>query len=312
MIKKGATLVSVLALLFTMLTFAAFSASAATVVSVKHDFAGYTDGDTGALSLVKIFKGLESADHARIKYAFGKGYLCPDGGGVTCSLVYKLETGGKKLSSLDMTVKAHFVSRAGYNPDWTQTPQATVEVSTDGAAYTKVATWEGERVEKADYPADTDYSKLTPKTYTANLLSAAGSASTVYVRLSWNVYDFPLYSSVHSVEIVGNDGSGGDTPAPTEPPVTQAPTTEATEPEVTETQAASQPETTAPAESEPVSQDSAATTSKPVQSDASAGEDDGKGGFPVAAVVAIVVVCILAAGGGIVYLLYKKGVFAKK
>ena len=113
MIKKGATLVSVLALLFTMLTFSAFSASAATVVSVKHDFAGYTDGDTGALSLVKIFKGLESADHARIKYAFGKGYLCPDGGGVTCSLVYKLETGGKKLSSLDMTVKAHFVSRAG-------------------------------------------------------------------------------------------------------------------------------------------------------------------------------------------------------
>ena len=97
MIKKGATLVSVLALLFTMLTFAAFSASAATVVSVKHDFAGYTDGDTGALSLVKIFKGLESADHARIKYAFGKGYLCPDGGGVTCSLVYKLETGGKSL-----------------------------------------------------------------------------------------------------------------------------------------------------------------------------------------------------------------------
>ena len=303
MLKRKWSLVVMVLMLFSLLAAAALPTAAARSISIKSDFAGYTDGDVGPLSLAKIFK-LESADHARIKYSFGKGYLCPDGGGATASIVYKIELQeGETLSALDMTVKAHFASRAEYNPEWTQSPKGVVSVSSDGTAYTDVATFEGEMLDKS--LGQNDFSTLTPKTYTADLKDAAGSASTIYVKLSWAVYDYPMYSSVHSVEFSGSTAGGTGEPEPPEseptPPQSEP---EPTDPDVSQPDA-SQLESSAPDTSK-------VTTTRPTTTVPADDADNGDGGgVPVAVIVVIVVVLLLAAAGGIVFLLYKKGIFKK-
>ena len=150
MFKKCASLVCMLALVLSALL-VPLSVSAAQTISIEDDFISYKDGDIGKLSMAKEF-AMESGEHVRIKYAFGKGYCCPDGGGVTASIVYKVDANGGTFDSLNLTVKAHFASRDGYNADWTSTPKACVLVSTNGTSYDEVAVWDGERVSKTDYP----------------------------------------------------------------------------------------------------------------------------------------------------------------
>ena len=169
------------------------SVSAAQAISIEDDFISFTDGDTGILTMSKLFK-IESGENVRIKYAFGKGYCCPDGGGKTAALVYKVDANGGNIDSLAITVKGHFNSREGYSEDWKNAPKAYVEVSTDNVKFSKAATWKGEFVDSS--LEQNDYKDLPVKTYNADLKSAIGNASVVYVRLSWEVYDYPLYSSV--------------------------------------------------------------------------------------------------------------------
>lgn len=304
MLKRKWSVVLAMLMLFSLMAVTALPAAAARSISIKSDFAGYTDGDVGPLSLAKIFK-LESADHARIKYSFGKGYLCPDGGGVTTSIVYKIELQeGETLSALDMTVKAHFASRAEYSDDWTEAPKGVVSVSSDGTAYTDVTTFEGELLDKS--LGQNDFSTLTPKTYTADLKDAAGSASTIYVKLSWVVYDYPMYSSIHSVEFSGSTTGGTDEPEPPESEPTAPPQSE---PETSDPDA-SQPDSSQP-ESSAQDTSKVTTTGSTTTVPADDADNGDGGGFPVAAIVVIVVVLLLAAAGGIVFLLYKKGVFKK-
>ncbi len=318
MFKKCASLASVLALLLSVLLLVPTSVSAAQALTIEDDFISYTDGDIGKLSMAKYF-AMESGDHVRIKYAFGKGYCCPDGGGVTSSIVYKVDANGGTFDSLNITVKAHFASREGYNADWTSTPHAIVSVSTDGTKYEEAAIWDGERVSKTDYPNDTDYKNLPVKTYNADLKAAAGSNSVLYVKLSWNVFDFPLYSSVHNVKIEGTVSGGAGisqaTTTTTTAATTTTTTTTAAAPTEATTTAPSAGDTTTASSADagtttaPTSGDVAGTTTAPSEdNDANTGNDDGGdgNGAPIGLIVGIVVVLILVAGGAIVFLMYKK------
>ena len=222
-------LVCLLALLLLVMALP-LSVSAAEPFVIEDDFISAGE-DCGALSMAKLYK-LDSGENVRIKYAFGKGYCCPDGGGKTASLVYKVDADGGKFEALTITVKGHIASREGYNEGWTEAPSATVEVSADGNAYTKVATWKGDQLDMAQYPENNDFKNLSAKTYNADLKAAAGSASVVYVRLSWSVYDYPMYSSVHNVKLEGRvNGGNGVVGAgtPTTTTTTAATTTTTTE-----------------------------------------------------------------------------------
>ena len=319
MFKKCASLVSVLALLLSVLLLVPTSVSAAQTLTIEDDFISYVDGDIGKLSMAKYF-AMESGEDVRIKYAFGKGYCCPTGGGVTASIVYKVDANGGTFDSLNLTVKGHFASRDGYNADWTSTPHAIVSVSADGTKFEEAAIWDGERVSKADYPYDTDYKNLPVKTYTADLKEAAGNNSVLYIKLSWNVFDFPLYSSVHNVKIEGNVSGGAcvsqATTTTTTTTATTTTTTTTAAPTDATTTASSAGDTTTASSADagtttaPTSGDAAGTTTTAPSedNDANAGNDDGGdgNGAPIGLIVGIVVVLILVAGGAIVFLMYKK------
>ncbi len=224
MTKKCLVLVTVIAVVVALFSFVTVPASAATLAEVKNDYASYTDGDMGQLSLAKTFAGIESADHVRIKYAWGKGYLCPTGGGEVAQIVYKLDTNGKTTASLNLKMKAHFASRAGYSPDWKEAPVCNVEVSTDGKAYVRATSFAGERVKKTQYTDDQAFRNLPVKEYTANLTSAVKTknSAAIYVRVSWNVFDYPLYSSIHSIELVAADAGGSSSSGTTSSKPTQS------------------------------------------------------------------------------------------
>ena len=312
MFKKTASLVSVLALILSVFLLIPTSVSAAQTLTIEDNFISWVDGDIGKLSLAKYFS-IESGENVRIKYAFGKGYCCPTGGGVTASIVYKVDANGGTFDSLNLTVKGHFASRDGYNADWTQTPRAVVEVSADGVKYEEAAIWDGERVDKGTYATDNDYKNLPVKTYNADLKAAAGSNSVVYVKLSWNVYDFPLYSSVHNVKIEGNV-SGGNGVAQNTTTTTTTTTTTATT-TTTTTAAPTESTTIAPTEGSTTASSADATTTTTAGDTNTIGtmptEDtgdngDGGNGAPIGLIVGIVVVLVLAAGGAIVFLMYKK------
>ncbi|MBQ8684105.1 MAG: hypothetical protein IJ518_06300 [Clostridia bacterium] len=284
------------------------SVSAAQTLVIEDDFAS-CDTDTPA-SLLKRLYNLESGENVRIKYSFGKGYCCADGGGKTASLVYKVDAKGGKFDSLGITVKGHFASRDGYNPDWTKTPSGTVEVSFDGTTFYKVKTWEGERVDMATYGDANAYKDLPVKTYTADLTSAAGDDSVVYVRLAWDVFDVPMFSSVLNVKIEGNVTGGSglvETPTTT---TTVAPTTTTTEAatttEATTTTATEAVQTTTTTVADVNNNNSDVD----VDTDTDADGDSEPAGAPIVLIVVIVAVLILAAAGAIVFLLFKKG--AKK
>ena len=321
MFKKFASLVCMLALVLSALL-VPMSVSAAQTLTIEDDFAS-CETDTIEALMRRLYK-LESGENVRIKYSFGKGYCCPTGGGVKASLIYKVDANGGTFDSLNITVKGHFASRDGYNKDWTKTPSGTVEVSFDGTTFYKVQTWEGERVDMGTYPTDNSFKELPVKTYTADLTSAAGDDSVVYVRLSWDVYDYPMYSSVHNVKIEGtvSGGSGvAETPttttttaAPTTTTTTAAPTTEAQ----TTTTTATAPDNSdssdiGGSDSSDVPDNSDASNDNSDASDADTSVNDGDAepsNAPIVLIVVIVAVLILAAACAIVFLVFKKG--AKK
>ena len=210
--KKHLSLAVVLGLLCSLLLIIPFSASANGSILIEDDFAAQ-QSDVAAANMKSTFPNLESADKARIKFSFGKGYLCPGGGGQEASIVYKVTVpAGQSLTALNLTVSGHFASRAGYNAEWNDPAYGKVAVSSNGTDYTEVKTWNGDVLNKADYAKDTDFSKLADKAYTADLLTAAGDAAAVYVKISWAVYDYPLYSSIHKVSITGaTQGAASET-----------------------------------------------------------------------------------------------------
>ena len=159
--KKHLSLAVVLGLLCSLLLIIPFSASANGSILIEDDFAAQ-QSDVAAANMKSTFPNLESADKARIKFSFGKGYLCPGGGGQEASIVYKVTVpAGQSLTALNLTVSGHFASRAGYNAEWNDPAYGKVAVSSNGTDYTEVKTWNGDVLNKADYAKYIYFCKLS-------------------------------------------------------------------------------------------------------------------------------------------------------
>ncbi len=133
-------------------------------------------------------------------------HLCSSGASSTLSYVtYQVDAPeGETITALDIVATGHISTRLGVKYNTMPYAKVFVADATSGLAnaeWQEMTTWEGSEVSVDTYPADTDYYKIPDQDYTADLTAAAAGLTAVYVKVAFNVWDYPGYVSFHNIAI---------------------------------------------------------------------------------------------------------------
>ncbi len=213
--KKLTSVLLVVALLCSLFAIGSVTASADTHTVVGNNFAAVEHPGVTMGNMVSTFADMVDSSNARVLSQYGR-HLCPQGASSTLSYVTYLVAipEGEKITALNVTATGHIASR--YGVKYEKIPQGKVYVAdaADGladASWTEILTWEGTELSEDDYPADTDFRNVPDQDYKADLTPVAQGMGSVYVKIAFNVWDFPAYTSFHNISI---DAYSSDNVAP--------------------------------------------------------------------------------------------------
>ncbi len=208
------SLVLIICMLCATLSSATVSAVAETKTTVSDNFSAVAHPGITADKMVSTFENIVAANKARV-YSNNGRHLCSTGAGESY-VVYKISVpSDEQITTLNVLAVGHIASRTDAGKGWSTVPDghvytAPVSENPANANWTLQSTWEGDELSVADYPADSSFTQVPDREYTAQITPPSGY-SELLVKISWSVWDYPVYSAFHSISITASSAAG-DTP----------------------------------------------------------------------------------------------------